>query len=320
MMDNNSFKVINENGEEIICDILFTFDSNETGKSYIVYTDNTKDALGNVQVFASIYDPTQKNPGLQPIETESEWKIIETILTQMQSSIQNGVDNNQSMEEIIKEMEENIEDSFSQEEPREVLIRLHVYEKQQKYYLNNTAHAEYDKIGVVNMTGSCGSLTIGAHMLNDIYLEKATEISPVEVALGVINGKLFISSCSGLYETTINYRKVHDDMDHRCFYELHHGDEFILNNYYKFCVEIFDQDKVELKTCQCCKKEFISAGDEECCFDCRYEMNQELGIHKEKDLIKADILKYKNHQQKEDLDIKVLPENEEKPKIFKKLI
>ena len=48
----NTFKIINEKGEEVVCDILFTFDSDETKKSYIVYTDNSKDENGNIQVFA----------------------------------------------------------------------------------------------------------------------------------------------------------------------------------------------------------------------------------------------------------------------------
>jgi len=86
-MENNTFKVINEEGREIVCDILFTFDSEETNKSYIVYTDNTKDEAGNVQVFASIYDPKQESPKLEPIETEQEWKIIETILNTLQEEI-----------------------------------------------------------------------------------------------------------------------------------------------------------------------------------------------------------------------------------------
>ena len=44
-MENvNSFKYVNEEGKEIVCDILFTFDSDETKKSYIVYTDNSRDA------------------------------------------------------------------------------------------------------------------------------------------------------------------------------------------------------------------------------------------------------------------------------------
>ena len=87
MDNNNTFKVINDEGKEIVCDILFTFDSEETKKSYIVYTDNSKDEVGNVQVFASIYDPKMENPRLDPIETEQEWKIIETILNTLQDEI-----------------------------------------------------------------------------------------------------------------------------------------------------------------------------------------------------------------------------------------
>ena len=87
MENNNTFKVINDEGKEIVCDILFTFDSEETKKSYIVYTDNSKDEEGNIQVFASIYDPKMENPKLDPIETEQEWKIIETILNTLQEEI-----------------------------------------------------------------------------------------------------------------------------------------------------------------------------------------------------------------------------------------
>ena len=86
-MQQNSFKVINDEGKEIVCDVLFTFDSEETAKSYIVYTDNSTDEEGNVQVFASIYDPKQENPRLDPIESDQEWKIIETILNTLQEEI-----------------------------------------------------------------------------------------------------------------------------------------------------------------------------------------------------------------------------------------
>ena len=77
--------------------MLFTFDSDETKKSYIVYTDNTKDQKGNIQVYASIYDPNvEDNMELLPIESEKEWKVIETILESLQEEIRNnatGTDN-----------------------------------------------------------------------------------------------------------------------------------------------------------------------------------------------------------------------------------
>jgi uncharacterized protein YrzB (UPF0473 family) len=89
MDDKNTFKVINDRGEEIMCDILFTFDSEETGKSYIVYTDNSKDEKGNIQVYASIYDPNAQDQKLEPITTDAEWKVIETILNTLQEEIKN---------------------------------------------------------------------------------------------------------------------------------------------------------------------------------------------------------------------------------------
>jgi Uncharacterized protein conserved in bacteria len=94
-MDQNmksTFKVINDQGQEIECDILFTFDSEETKKSYIVYTDNSKDEQGNIQVFASIYDPSQESSKLEPITSEQEWKIIETILNTLQEEIKKKVE------------------------------------------------------------------------------------------------------------------------------------------------------------------------------------------------------------------------------------
>ena len=42
-----TFKVINDEGKEIECEVLFTFESDETKKNYIVYTDNTLDEEGN---------------------------------------------------------------------------------------------------------------------------------------------------------------------------------------------------------------------------------------------------------------------------------
>lgn len=84
MEEKTTFTVLDDNGKEITCEILFTFDSEETKKSYIVYTDNTTDDEGNVKVYASIYNKESENTELFPIETEREWKIIETILESIQ--------------------------------------------------------------------------------------------------------------------------------------------------------------------------------------------------------------------------------------------
>ena len=91
MEKNNHFTAINDQGIEVVCDILFTFDSEETKKSYIVYTDHSLDEDGNTQVFASIYDPEMLNPVLEPIETEQEFQIIEDILQTLQDEIKKKI-------------------------------------------------------------------------------------------------------------------------------------------------------------------------------------------------------------------------------------
>lgn len=86
-MKKNSFSMIDENGKEIIYDVLFTFESDETKKNYIVYTDNSRDETGNIQVYASIYDPENPNSKLEAITTDKEWKVIETILETLQEEV-----------------------------------------------------------------------------------------------------------------------------------------------------------------------------------------------------------------------------------------
>ena len=51
-MKKNSFSMIDEDGKEVVYDVLFTFESDETKKNYIVYTDNSRDEAGNIQVYA----------------------------------------------------------------------------------------------------------------------------------------------------------------------------------------------------------------------------------------------------------------------------
>ena len=93
MNKENTFTVIDDEGKEVVCEVLFTFESDETKKNYIVYTDNTLDSEGNVKVYASIYEPDKEDMELIPIETEREWKIVETILDSIQEENREKTDN-----------------------------------------------------------------------------------------------------------------------------------------------------------------------------------------------------------------------------------
>mgnify|MGYP001851857053 FL=1 len=94
MDGKNQFKLKDEYGKETVYDVLFTFDNEETKKSYIVYTDNSVDDAGNVQVYASVYYPGTDSTKLDPIETDKEWQVIEKILETIQEEVRAQAEGN----------------------------------------------------------------------------------------------------------------------------------------------------------------------------------------------------------------------------------
>ena len=83
--DALTFKISDENNNEIECEILFTFENIETGKNYIIYTDNTLDGEGNTKVYASSFDPDAPDTCLKSIQSDVEWNAIEAILEELQT-------------------------------------------------------------------------------------------------------------------------------------------------------------------------------------------------------------------------------------------
>ncbi len=76
-MEDKTLRVIDEAGNEKDFEIVLTFSSEETGKSYVIY----KEPGDSDEVFAASYDETQEDGGdLKPIEKESEWDMIEEVL------------------------------------------------------------------------------------------------------------------------------------------------------------------------------------------------------------------------------------------------
>lgn len=82
-----SFTFTNDEGEEVNCDVLFTYEDEETGKNYIAYTDNTTDEDGSLTVYASRYESDGNQTQLFEIETEEEWDMIDSILTDIQDEL-----------------------------------------------------------------------------------------------------------------------------------------------------------------------------------------------------------------------------------------
>lgn len=81
------FTVLMDDGEEVLCEILLTFESEMTNKKYIVYTDSEVDDEGNTKVYASVLSHMDGSVAkLLPIETDREWCIIETILDELKKN------------------------------------------------------------------------------------------------------------------------------------------------------------------------------------------------------------------------------------------
>lgn len=82
-MEDMSFTMENENGEEVTYDVVCMFDSDETGKSYVIYTDNSTDEEGYARIFASVISEEGEDIRLSEIESDEEWDMVQNILDQM---------------------------------------------------------------------------------------------------------------------------------------------------------------------------------------------------------------------------------------------
>jgi len=80
--DLNYFTVTDKNGKETEYEILFTFESNDTNKNYIVYTNNELDGDDMIKTYASIYEENDGVLKLTPIEDEKEWALVEKLIDQ----------------------------------------------------------------------------------------------------------------------------------------------------------------------------------------------------------------------------------------------
>lgn len=76
--------IIDENGNEQLCEVLFTFDSEEFNKSYVLYfpVGAEEDDNEEIEIHASSFVSNDDNTDgeLSPIETDEEWDMIEEML------------------------------------------------------------------------------------------------------------------------------------------------------------------------------------------------------------------------------------------------
>ena len=74
--------IVDEDGNEELFEILFTFDSEDFGKSYVlIYPAGVPEGDEvELQAYSYLENEDGTEGDLQPIETEKEWDMIEEVL------------------------------------------------------------------------------------------------------------------------------------------------------------------------------------------------------------------------------------------------
>lgn len=85
-IDNEKITIEKE-GKKIECDILFTFDSNDTKKTYVGYTDNEVASNGRVNIYVSSFNPLNKEIVLEDITDPKELKMVNDVLEQIDNEV-----------------------------------------------------------------------------------------------------------------------------------------------------------------------------------------------------------------------------------------
>ena len=81
-MENEKI-IILKDGEEVECDVLFTFDSADTDKSYVGYSDHSKADNGRVNIYVSSYDPVLGMGSLEDITDKDELEMVHNVLVEI---------------------------------------------------------------------------------------------------------------------------------------------------------------------------------------------------------------------------------------------
>ena len=89
--EERNITIVDENGNEQLCEVIHTFESEEFGKSYVLYSlvGADEDEEGQIEIFASAFVPSENGEDgeLEPIETEAEWDLIEDVLNQLEDQL-----------------------------------------------------------------------------------------------------------------------------------------------------------------------------------------------------------------------------------------
>lgn len=83
--------IFTKDGKEVECDLLFTFECEDTDKLYVGYTDNSIGKNGRKNIYVGSYDRFLGGRELENIETAEEIAMVNDVLAQIDSDVKKAV-------------------------------------------------------------------------------------------------------------------------------------------------------------------------------------------------------------------------------------
>ena len=81
---------LEKDGKVTECDILFTFNSQDTMKSYIGYTDQNLESNGRKNIYISAYNLLKPTIELEDVTDEKELEMIHHVLKELDNNATNS--------------------------------------------------------------------------------------------------------------------------------------------------------------------------------------------------------------------------------------
>lgn len=80
--------IVDINGKNVECDVLFTYDGEDVDKPIIGYTDHTTNEQGIINIYVSKYDPLFNPNKLEPVTDKEDLELVDDVIKQIQNQYQ----------------------------------------------------------------------------------------------------------------------------------------------------------------------------------------------------------------------------------------
>ena len=86
----NQLTVIDAEGNEVLCQILFTYHSDEFNKDYVIFypVSSFTDESEQLELMAASYVEGENGGELSEITTDEEWEMIEDVLEEFEKNLE----------------------------------------------------------------------------------------------------------------------------------------------------------------------------------------------------------------------------------------